>query len=105
MLDVPKPAALDHWSPESFAVALADLLIKQGKLDDKSLDRGRRLAEESGTRLDAVLTQLGLISERGLAEAMAILLGLDIAAPTVYVDTAILPDKLRPKFLRNVRAL
>ena len=105
MLVSATPESLSEWSPEAFASALGDMLIEQGRLDAKSLDRGRRLAGENGGRLDAVLTQLGLISERGLAEAMAGLLELRIAAPGDYPPAPILTDRLRPKFLRKARAV
>jgi general secretion pathway protein E len=95
----------DVWSAETFTVALGELLVAQGQLDAKGLERGRRLAAESGGRLDAVLTQLGLISERALAEATAKLLGLKLAAPQDYPKAALLPDRLRLKFLRKSRAI
>ncbi|HEX3487424.1 MAG TPA: ATPase, T2SS/T4P/T4SS family [Micropepsaceae bacterium] len=93
------------WSPDGFTAALGQLLTAEGQLDGKSLERGQRLADESGTRLDIVLTQLGLISERLLAEATAKLLGLKIAAASDYPKTALLPDRLRLKFLRKSRAI
>src|SRR5262245_25938755 len=92
-------------SEEAFASSLGDLLVEQGTLDAASLDRGRRLADESGRRLDKVLPQLGLVSERALAEATARLLGLKLAAPADYPAEAILPERLRVKFLRKSRAL
>jgi len=95
----------DEWQPEAFADALGRLLIERGRLDEKSLDRGRRLAADGGGRLDAVLTQLGLVSERNLAEATAELLGLKIAMPPDYPAAPILADRLRPKFLRKARAV
>ena len=105
MLTTPMPATFGEWSPEMLEAALGDLLIRQGRLDEKSLDRGRRLARDGGGRLDAVLTQLGLLSERSLAEVLAELLGLEIAAPTDYPAAPILSDRLRAKFLRKARAL
>ena len=105
MLAAPNRPTLQEWSPEAFAAALGDRLIEQGKLDTNGLERARSLVEESGGRLDAVLTQLGLVSERALAEAMAALLGLEIALPADYPAAAILPERLRPKFLRKTRAL
>ena len=95
----------DAWSPETFTAALGDLLVAEGQLDAKSLERGRRLAAESGGRLDTVLTQLGLVSERMVAEATAKLLDLKIAAAPDYPPAAILPDRLRLKFLRKSRAI
>ncbi len=101
----PSHQPLDPWSREGFAVALGDFLIERGQLDAVGLARARRVAGESASRLDTVLTQLGLLSERALAEATARLLGLEIAASAAYPKEAILPDRLRLKFLRRSRAL
>jgi general secretion pathway protein E len=95
----------DVWSAERFTAALGQLLIQQGQLDAVSLERGLRLANESGGRLDTVLAQLGLVSERALAEATAKLLGLQLAKPNDYPQAALLPDRLRLKFLRKSRAI
>ena len=101
----PSHQPLDPWSREGFAVALGDFLIERGQLDAVGLARARRVAGESAGRIDTVLTQLGLVSERALAEATARLLGLEIVAPAVYPKEAILPDRLRLKFLRRSKAL
>src|SRR5579863_1217736 len=101
MPDAHKPPSFDDWSPESFAAALSDLLVTEGQLDHKALERAVRLADEAGARIDQVFTQLGLVSERNLAEAMARLLALRICAPGEYPDAVILGDRLRPKFLRK----
>jgi general secretion pathway protein E len=100
-----KPPALDDWSPEGFAAALGNLLIRQGRLDENGLDRARRLAADNGAQLDAILTQLGLISDRALADAFSELLDLPIAAAADYPAEPILPERLRPKFLRKARAI
>ena len=95
----------DLSSPDVFTAALGELLISQGQLDPKNLARGQRLAAENGGRLDSILTQLGLISERALAEATAKLLGLKIATASDYPSGAILPDRLKLKFLRKARVI
>ena len=90
------------------AEALAKLgpaLIDSGAVDSRTLERARRVASETGGRLDRVLTQLGLISERGLAEALAQLVAAPIVRPADYPDTALFVDRLKPKFLRKVHAL
>ena len=46
-------------------------LVDSGAIDRRTLDRARRVAAETGGRLDQVLTQLGMVSDRGLAEAFA----------------------------------
>lgn len=105
MLDAAKFGDLNDWSCEAYAIALADLLTKEGRLDQQNLERASRLSRESGARLDRVLTQLGLISDRQLAEVMARMLGIKIAAPGDYPQAPILPDRLRARFLRKARAV
>ncbi len=84
---------------------LATLLVEQGQCDLRTIERGRRVAEESGQRLDAVLIQLGLVTERGLAAAYASLLGAAVATPARYPQAPLFAERLTPRFLRSARAL
>jgi general secretion pathway protein E len=52
-----------------------------------------------------VLTRLGLVSERALAEAIADAAGLRIAAAADFPPEPIAADRLSPGFLRDARAL
>ncbi len=86
--------------------ALSDILLRQGHCDQRTLDRARRVAVESDQRTDAVLIQLGLVSERGLAEAYASLLGVAVTTSERYPALdPVLPDQLHPTFLRHARAI
>src|SRR5271169_1577022 len=90
------------------AEALAKLgpaLIDSGAVDPRTLERARRVASETGGRLDRVLTQLGLISERGLAEALAQLVSAPLVGPADYPDEPLFADRLHPKFLRKAHSL
>jgi general secretion pathway protein E len=90
------------------AEALAELgaiLTGSGAIDQRTLDRARRVAAETGGRLDQVLTQLGLVSERGLAEALSQLIGAPLVALADYPEAPLSLDRLKPKFLRRARAL
>jgi general secretion pathway protein E len=80
-------------------------LEERGLCDAKTLERARRVAAENGQRLDRVLTQLGLVSEQSLAEAMSALLSLARAEPADYPAEPVLPDRLKAKFLRKARAV
>jgi general secretion pathway protein E len=83
------------------AVALADILVRAGHCDARALERAQRMAEETGQRLDSTLLQLGLISERSLAEAYAALLELPIAGAAHYpAELPLLADRLTGRFLR-----
>ncbi len=86
--------------------ALGEILVRQGSCDSRTLDRARRVATESDQRLDAVLIQLGLVSERGLADAYAALLSLPITPADRYpAAIPVLPDRLSAAFLRHARAV
>jgi general secretion pathway protein E len=84
---------------------LADLLVQRGQCDAATIERARRVAGETRQRIDTVLTQLGLIGERGLAEAQATLLGTRVATPERYPDEPLFADQLKDRFLRSVRAM
>ncbi len=99
---VASPTAQD--AAEALA-SLGPALIDSGAVDPRTLERARRVASETGGRLDRVLTQLGLISERGLAEALAQLVAAPIVRPADYPDAALFVDRLKPKFLRKAHAL
>ena len=96
---------LDFGSPEEAAAAVVALLESQGQCDARTVERGRRVAEENGQRLDRVLIQLGLVNERDLAAAFTTLLGLPLAAADGYPADPVLPEQLAPRFLRQARAL
>ena len=85
--------------------AIASRLVTSGKLDQAAIDRVSRLQTSSDERLEALLIKLGLASERDVAEALAVELGLGIAQPTDYPDTPVLDDKLTQQFLRHVSVL
>ena len=114
-IDAPTAAAPSVAAPiaaaptaEEAAEALARLgpaLVESGAIDHRTLDRARRVGVETGGRLDRVLTQLGLISERGLAEALAQLVSAPLVTPADYPEEPLFVDRLRPKFLRKAHAL
>ena len=96
---------LDGADTETAVAALAELLVARGQVDAKTLDRARRVAVETGQRLDTVLIQLGQVGERGLAEAYAALLGVRLAAPDRFPEEPLFPDLIKPKFLRKAHAV
>jgi general secretion pathway protein E len=91
--------------PAEGLARLGAVLVEGGAIDRRTLERAGRVAAETGGRLDHVLTQLGLVSERGLAEALAQLLGAPLVSTADYPDTPLFVDRLKSKFLRKVRAL
>ena len=104
MLQIPTGLDFDAQGSESVE-ALVALLVREGRCDAKSIERGRRVADESGQRLDAVLSQLGLVTERDLATGYAQLLGLQVVTPDDYPAEPLWADHLSIAFLRDARAL
>jgi general secretion pathway protein E len=84
---------------------LGALLVSQGHCDAKTLERARGVAAETGQRFDTVLIQLGLVSERGLAEALSGLLDLPLTDAEHYPAHPLLTEQLTAKFLRQARAV
>ena len=86
--------------PAEVLARLGAVLVEGGTIDRRTLDRAGRVAVETGGRLDHVLTQLGLVSERGLAEALAQLIGAPLVEVRDYPDTPLFLDRVH---LRGVR--
>ena len=85
--------------------ALARRLLESDKLTQAGFERAARLASESGERLERVLAQLGLVSERDIAETIAVLLDLPMAAAEDYPPEPVLEDRLSLKFLKEAQLL
>ncbi len=104
-MDTPIPSRGLQGAPVANAESVAALLAVGGRCDARTLERGRRVAAESGQRLDRVLIQLGLVSERELAAAYAQSLGCPVAAPDRYPAEPLFADRLAVRFLRHARAM
>jgi len=82
-----------------------ELLTRRGKISADALERARRLAAESGDPVEPILTKLGLVSERDMAEAFAQALGLDIARLEGIEPDATLLASVSAIFLRGSKIL
>jgi general secretion pathway protein E len=86
--------------------ALTQLLVDRSHCDARAIERARQIALQTGKPPEAVLIQLGLLTERALAEAYAELLELPIADASRYpAEAPLLPDRLPARFLRQARSL
>ena len=82
-----------------------EFLVSSGRVPTAALERARRLAAEHGDRLSSVLTSIGLISERELAQCFATVLDIPIITAAEFPSEAIAIDRLNAKFLKSVRAI
>ena len=90
---------------ESFETALSAALIAMGKLDQRSLDRALRVRSNGGESVLHLLTKLGFVSERDMAEAIANQLSLPLVGPRDYPTQPVLEDLVTNRFLREARVL
>ncbi|HEX9490950.1 MAG TPA: ATPase, T2SS/T4P/T4SS family [Stellaceae bacterium] len=88
----------------AFERSLAARLIAAGRLDEASAERALRLRAGSEERLERILTRLGLVHEKHVAEAIAGELGLPLATAGDYPDEPVL-ESASPKFLRQAQVL
>jgi len=97
----PDLGAADDDGQAAVDARIVDALLAKGRLKDADLIRARRLQEETGGSLLALLARLGLVSERDHAETVSAVLGL----PLVSVkDAPELPPEgvsLTPKFMKQ----
>ena len=85
--------------------SIGKLLIERGKLNTADLDRARRVQQETPERINVILTQLGLVSERDMAETLALYLDLPLVTAADYPTQAILEDQISTKFLKEYRII
>ena len=84
---------------------LGEQLVAAGKLNATGLERAQRLHRESGERVEAVLTSLGLVSERDLAETLASLLDLPLKSAKEFPETPVFEGRLNRRFLKQSRVI
>ena len=113
------PVEPDHDSsysavaPEAAPVypRLGEILISRGKLDLANLDRALKVqdtARSTGAiaeKLGSILSRLGMLSSRELAEALAQQRGWTIVEASEFPELPILEETVSPRFLHEVRAI
>ena len=86
-------------------MSLESLLRARRLIPEEAFARALVVREESGERLDAVLTRLGLVSEEVLARALADATGLPLLDGRHFPETAIDGPPVSIAFLHDQRAL
>jgi general secretion pathway protein E len=84
---------------------LVDFLTARGHLDRIQGERVLALRRERGESESTIITRLGLIGEREMAEYLAEFLGLPLAAPEDYPLVPLGPGDLTAEFIARTRAL
>jgi general secretion pathway protein E len=100
----PGPLPAGRGDRAAFERAVAARLIAAGKLEESAAERAFRLRTGGGDGLEQILTRLGLVHEKDVAEAVAAELGLPLAAPADFPDAPVV-EGVSPRFLRQARVL
>jgi general secretion pathway protein E len=101
---------------EANGVAVADappigeVLVTRGKLDQANLDRALKVQEtarQSGSqeKLGSILTRMGMVSHRDLAQALAAQRGWSIVEATEFPELPVLEESISPRFIQEARAI
>ena len=85
--------------------ALGAKLCERGKLDEVQLARAQRVASETGDRLEVILSNLGMVEERDIADTLAEVIRLPRVTAERFPETALLADRLNIRFLKSSRIL
>jgi general secretion pathway protein E len=87
------------------APQLVDFLVARGRLDGVQRDRVLALRRERGESESVILTRLGMIGEREMAECLAEFLALPLAQPDDYPSEPIRPRDLAADFIVRAQAV
>ena len=87
------------------AASLGDILVGQGKLTARDLDRAMAAGDAAGGAIGSVLVQLGLVSETDVAQAQAAMLGIRFVSAADFPDVAPDVPGLHADFLRAHKIL
>ncbi len=96
--------------PEAMFAArskLGQILLARGKIEVTELERVLRLQAASSRpdKLGNLLTTLGVVSARDVAQALAFQANLPYVEASAFPDIPILEERISARFLRDARAL
>ncbi|MEO8459120.1 MAG: type II secretion system ATPase GspE [Dokdonella sp.] len=97
---IDRAAEIEHELDER----ICQFLVGRGRLKETDLVRGRRLHEEdnSGASLLSLLTRLGLVSERDMAEAMSELMDVPLLMAKDFPESPPANVQLSTRFLKHL---
>ena len=90
---------------DEFSETFSRRLVAEEILDLGSCDRARRAAAKTGERFDHVLAKLGLVPDPVLLDALGRHLGMTVATAHDIPTTPLLPETIRPEFIRSRQVL
>lgn len=85
--------------------SISEVLAASQLLSREALARAQLVKQESGERLEAVVTRLGLLSEQVLCNHLAEASGMALARPEALREPMPLDRPITAEFLRDIRAV
>lgn len=101
--EIPARPLPDNQDTAALEAQVINMLLDGGRVGEAEISRAKRLSLENGEPVHKILSTLGLISERDLAQVMAKLLDLPLAQPQDYPATAVLEQGLSLRFMKDSR--
>src|SRR5437764_7334769 len=92
-------------APETAPRSLVDFLVVRGRLDAVQRDRVMALRRERGESESAIVTRLGMVGERDMAECLAEFLEIPLAGAADYPGAPVDNCELGADFIARARAL
>lgn len=80
-------------------------LMNAKTVDEAGLARAERVQRETGERLDRILSRLGIVSERDMAETLAATLDLPFIAEDAFPEYPLFPEEIVAKFVKHAQVL
>ena len=87
------------------ANSIDSVLEARALLSREALSRARLVQQESGERIESVVTRLGLMSEQSLCEHLADASGMSMAPAEMLREPVALEQPVAADFLRDIRAV
>ena len=84
---------------------LVDFLIDRGRIDEVQRDRVRALRHERGESESVIITRLGMVDEREMAETLAEFLAIPLARDADYPPAPLCSDTLSADFIGRAQIL
>jgi general secretion pathway protein E len=92
-------------APETASLPLVDFLVARGRLDAVQRDRVLALRRERGESESAIVTRLGMVGERDMAECLAEFLDIPLAGFNDYPPARLQAGELGADFIARAQAV
>src|SRR5436309_1925587 len=98
-------ASMSGAAPDTVSLSLVDFLVQRGRIDAVQRERVLALRRERGESESAIVTRLGMVGERDMAECLAEFLDIPLARPADYPLAPLDTVELGADFIARAQAV